>query len=38
MIFWNFVILDPEKQVRTHEPNTTVSGLIQGQTQHKIQI
>ena len=33
MLYWN-----PEKQVRTQEPNLTASGLIQGQTQHKIQI
>ena len=33
MLYW-----DPEKQVRTQEPNSAVSGLVQGQTQHKIQI
>ena len=26
MLYW-----DPEKQVRTEEPNSTVSGLVQGQ-------
>ena len=38
MIFCKFVILGPRKQVRTQELNSIVSGLIQGQTQHKIQI
>ena len=33
MLYW-----DPEKQVKTQEPNSTILGLIQGQTQHKIQI
>ena len=33
MLYW-----DPEQEVKTQEPNSTVSGLIQGQTQHKIQI
>ena len=33
MLYW-----EPEKQVRTQEPNSTVLGLIQEQTQHKIQI